>query len=106
MFFAIDDYSEGIRLRPDLGFTFHNRGISYAGLGEYQKAILDYDGAIRLYPDPGPELYTARAMAHEALSMFEAAAEDRAMAEEIIRLDELEEREEPVEETEESNHYY
>jgi hypothetical protein len=49
---------------------------------------------------------TARAIAHEALSMFEAAAEDRAMAEEITRLDELEELEEPVTETEESNHYY
>jgi hypothetical protein len=45
--------------------------------------------------------------------MFEAAAEDRAMAAGITRLDELEELEdeleeleEPVEETEESNHYY
>jgi hypothetical protein len=38
--------------------------------------------------------------------MFEAAAEDRAMAAGITRLDELDELEEPVEETEESNHYY
>ena len=100
-------------MKPEDFAAFANRGLSYSNLGEYQKAILDYDGAIRLYPDPGPELYTARAIAHEALSMFETAAEDRAMAEEITRLDELEELEdeldeleEPVEETEESNHYY
>ena len=110
---AVDDYTESIRLKPEDFAAFANRGLSYSNLGEYQKAILDYDGAIRLYPDPGPELYTARAIAHEALSMFEAAAEDRAMAAEITRLDELEELEdeldeleEPVEETEESNHYY
>ena len=103
---AVDDYTESIRLKPEDFAVFANRGFSYSNLGEYQKAILDYDGAIRLYPDPGPELYTARAIAHEALSMFEAAAEDRATAEEITRSDELEEPEEPVTETEESNHYY
>ena len=96
---AIDDHSEAIRLRPHLPIPFHNRGFSYAELGEYQKAIVDYDEAIRLYDtlsSADAEVYMERAEAHDALGMSEAAAEDRARADEIIRLEELEELEEEL----------
>ncbi len=49
--YAIEDYNEAIRLKPDFAEAFGVRGIAKAELGQYADAIKDYDEAIRLKPD-------------------------------------------------------
>jgi tetratricopeptide (TPR) repeat protein len=44
---AIADYSEAIRLRPDIVSAYYNRGNFYIDLGEYDKAIADFSEVIR-----------------------------------------------------------
>jgi hypothetical protein len=45
---AVQDYGEAIRLEPQFGLAYLNRGIAYAKLGEHQRAVQDYDENIRL----------------------------------------------------------
>jgi tetratricopeptide (TPR) repeat protein len=42
---------DAIKLKPDAAIAHSNRGIAYAKLGQYQRAIDDYNEAIRLQPD-------------------------------------------------------
>jgi tetratricopeptide (TPR) repeat protein len=48
---AISDYTEAIRLKPDLALAYEFRAIAYLSLKQYSKAISDYTEAIRLQPD-------------------------------------------------------
>ena len=48
---AIDDYTEAIKLNPNLAETYYNRGISFYYTGDYQLALKDYDKAIELDPN-------------------------------------------------------
>ena len=45
---AIRDYSEAIRLSPQYTNAYVNRGNVYLDLGQPQRAIVDYDAAIKL----------------------------------------------------------
>jgi tetratricopeptide (TPR) repeat protein len=45
---AIEDYSQSIRLDPDIAYAYNNRGFTYANLGQYEKAIEDFDRALSL----------------------------------------------------------
>lgn len=44
---AIPDYSDAIRLNPQLVGAYHSRGVAWVKLGEYDKAIRDFNLAIR-----------------------------------------------------------
>ncbi|WP_421611240.1 tetratricopeptide repeat protein [Bradyrhizobium ottawaense] len=46
------DDGEAIRLDPKVPEYFDNRGLTYAAMKEYDKAIADYDQALRLAPRP------------------------------------------------------
>jgi lipoprotein NlpI len=48
---AIQDYSQVIRLKPDLADAYSNRGVAYLVKDQYDLAIQDFDEAIRLEPD-------------------------------------------------------
>ncbi len=48
---AIADYSEAIRLKPDLADAYAGRGEAYDAKGEHGKAIADLTEAIRRKPD-------------------------------------------------------
>ena len=60
--------------------AYANRGLAYANLGQLQRAIKDFDEAIRLDPRQAPA-YAGRAFAHTLLTHNEAArmAVDRAV---------------------------
>ena len=45
---AILAYSQVIRLRPDDGNAYFNRGLMFKDAGLYERAIADYDTALRL----------------------------------------------------------
>jgi lipoprotein NlpI len=55
--------------------AYHNRGNTYQGKGDYERAIVEYDIAIKLKPDYA-EAYFARGRAHFALAQFAAAVTD------------------------------
>ena len=42
--------TEAIRLDPQMDVAYMNRGRSYNGMGDYNKAILDLTEAVRLNP--------------------------------------------------------
>ena len=45
---AISFYNTAIEKDPEFFYAYHNRGISYASMGEYKKAITDYELAKEL----------------------------------------------------------
>jgi WD40 repeat protein/tetratricopeptide (TPR) repeat protein len=44
---AVADYTEVIRRNPD-SWSYNNRGVAFDSMGEFDKAILDFDESIRL----------------------------------------------------------
>ena len=61
-----------------LATAYNNRGVNYAGLEQYKKAIADYDRAIKLDPRE-PYFYFNRAFAHEQLKQRARAIADYRM---------------------------
>jgi tetratricopeptide (TPR) repeat protein len=53
-------YDHAIRLEPDFGVTYANRGILRDRLGDYKGALADYEMALKLAPETteGPGLLT------------------------------------------------
>jgi tetratricopeptide (TPR) repeat protein len=47
---AIDAYKEAIKIKPDYHEVYYNMGVTYNGLGKYQKAIDAYKEAIKIKP--------------------------------------------------------
>ncbi|MGA9110134.1 MAG: tetratricopeptide repeat protein, partial [Smithella sp.] len=45
---AIADYSKAIELNPKYAEAYHNRGITYGSLGNYNQEIADIKKAARL----------------------------------------------------------
>lgn len=78
---AIGD--EIVLARPDDAAAFELRGDAWAGLKNFEKALDDYDAAIRLTPTVG-RLYARRAAAFERLRNFRMAVRDYS---EALRLD-------------------
>jgi len=64
---AIENYNDAI--------VYYNRGIDYSNLGQYQRAIEDYNQAIRLKPDYA-EAYFNRGLAYDKLGQYQRAIED------------------------------
>ena len=60
--FAVDAFSQEIRLHPHSAAAYNNRAIAKVRAGELNGAILDYNRAIELAPHD-PELYYNRANA-------------------------------------------
>jgi tetratricopeptide (TPR) repeat protein len=68
----------------DLSIAYHNRGWVYSKLKQYDKAIADFTGAIRLAPD-NQDAYLDRAAAYTALGDSANAERDRKKAAEIAK---------------------
>ena len=57
---AVAEFTEAIRLNPEIAVAYSNRGNTYLQLGQLERAIQDIDEAIRL--DPQPLAYNNRAV--------------------------------------------
>ena len=80
---AIKDFSEAIRLNPNVSDYFNYRGRAYANTEQYDLAIKDYSEAIRL--DPNISIYyNKRGRAHSEKEQYDVAIKD---FNEAIRLD-------------------
>jgi superkiller protein 3 len=62
--------NKSIDTDPNFGLAFNERGITYAKLGEYEKAIADYNRALEILPE-FPELYLNKALSLDKLEQFE-----------------------------------
>ena len=78
----LDD--RAIRLKPDLGGAYINRGNAKQKLGQYEAAIADYDEAIRLNPAL-VEAYSNRGVAKAGLDLKDEARKDFEIALELAR---------------------
>ena len=63
------------RLNPKRADTFLNRGILYAKLGQYDRAIADYDEAIQLSPNLAVT-FTRRGFALRFIGQYDRAIAD------------------------------
>jgi len=80
---AIADFTQAIRLDPNLAPAYSNRARAYNSKGDYDKAIADATQAIRLNPNLAPAYYN-RAIAYNSKSDYDKAIADFTQA---IRLD-------------------
>jgi tetratricopeptide (TPR) repeat protein len=71
---AIQEFDRSIQVQPTLD-GYYQRGQAHEILGDHQKAIADYDSAIREFPD-APYIYRARATAKRNQGDSEAATAD------------------------------
>ena len=71
---AIFHYNKAFRLTTDYRL-YTNRAHAYAELGQYQRAIEDYNEAIRLKPDVASAYY-GRGNAYSNISQYQRAIED------------------------------
>ncbi|MCZ6731367.1 MAG: tetratricopeptide repeat protein [Gammaproteobacteria bacterium] len=57
---ALTDFNLAIKRQPEFAGTYASRGILYDRMGEYEKAIADYERALQLDPDvaKGPHWLT------------------------------------------------
>ena len=64
-----------MELKPEYAEAYINRGNSYAGLNQYERAIGDYDKAVELNPEYA-EAYSNRGNSYAMLNQHERAIED------------------------------
>ena len=72
---AISDYTQAIRMKPNLADAYYNRGVAKGNLEQYRDAIADYDKAIHLQPDDALA-YNNRGLAKYKLGQLIAAMSD------------------------------
>jgi len=80
---AINTYSTAIRYDNRYVLAHVNRGLAYAALRDYKKAVVDFDSAINVTPKD-PTLYFKRAVAESSGGDWQAAVNSY---NEAIRLD-------------------
>lgn len=72
---AIADFTQEIRLNPNLALAYANRGYAYDLKGEHDRAIADETQAIRLNPKDA-NAYFLRGHAYEAKGNHDRAIDD------------------------------
>src|SRR2546430_1015040 len=76
---AIADFTEVIRLKPDLSQAYYNRGVAYRDKGNRDQAIVDFTKAIRLN-SVFAEAYTNRGVEYSVKGEFDKAITDHTKA--------------------------
>ena len=79
---AMLEYDEAIRLDPEYGRAYYDRGTIFGALGQHEQAIQEYSQAIRLDPEDA-WAYGNRGGSYLELGQIERAIED---LDESIRL--------------------
>jgi tetratricopeptide (TPR) repeat protein len=76
---AVSCYSTGIALRPDLPWSYVNRGLTHLDLKNYSEAVADFDQVLALRPDM-VKSYLNRALARMGIGDFVDAVADLSRA--------------------------
>jgi len=82
---AITDYTKAIQNRTDDWWLWHNRGILFGHLGDWEKAIADYTRALEISPN-NFKLFQSRGTAHMNLDQHEEAADDFTKAVSLVNI--------------------
>jgi tetratricopeptide (TPR) repeat protein len=45
------DYTEALRINPNYAVAYHNRGLAYANRGDLDRAVADWEAALKIEPD-------------------------------------------------------
>jgi tetratricopeptide (TPR) repeat protein len=80
---AIEELTKAVELDPTLD-AYYQRAQTYEALGEFRKAIEDYDAAIVIARD-APQVYRARSLAKRNLGDMEGSEADRDKAKSMER---------------------
>jgi len=56
---AIADLSQAIRIEPRDALAAHARGVAYRERRDFERAIADFDSALKLDPNSPPAMSTA-----------------------------------------------
>ena len=83
---AIEDYTNAIRINPQLAIAFNNRGTAKGNLNDHFGAIEDYTKAIEINPQFGTS-YSSRGSSKFNINNFLEAIEDFTKAIEINIID-------------------
>ena len=78
---SIKLYTEAIELKPDWSLPYNNRGCAYSDLGQYERAIQDYNKALEFKQHEF--MYNNRGNAYKDLKQYERAIQDYNKAIEI-----------------------
>ena len=89
----IANSTEVIRIYPQDGDAYRDRGLAYDQKGDYEAAISDYTEAIRLEPQDA-EAYRERGRAYEALGKLDEAAADYEQFNDLTNNEKIEDSEE------------
>jgi tetratricopeptide (TPR) repeat protein len=71
---AIDYLNKAIKMQPDFADAYWIRGLAYADLGQYQRAIEDYNKSMRLKPND--LIYNHRGLAYRNLGQYQLCIEE------------------------------
>jgi tetratricopeptide (TPR) repeat protein len=86
---SIKDFTTAIDTCPDKSKgDYRSRGLTYMRMHQYQKAISDFDQAIK-YDSKNAYFYTSRSKAYEALGKTQRAKIDAAEAKRLSTVDEF-----------------
>ena len=77
---ALADFGAALRLNPDLGEAYLNRGNTHFFRREFESALGDYSRAIELETSDLHVAYYNRALVHEVMKDYSAARADLAEA--------------------------
>lgn len=80
---ALNDYDTALRIKPDLGEGYVDRGASFIMLKRYRDALADIDKGLNLGANKPHIAYYDRAIVHEFLGDIRAAYEDYKKAVEL-----------------------
>ena len=69
---ALKKSDQAMVLNPKRALTYHNRGMAYRDLRQYERAIQDYNKAIELNPKDDV-VYNNKGLAHNDLKQYERA---------------------------------
>ena len=72
---AIADFSEAIRIGPDLPQGYNNRGLTYAVAGKYDEAIADFSKSLEINPEDAITL-NMRGLAYISRGKYDLAIID------------------------------
>jgi len=72
---VVELMTEIIKLNPEDGGAYYNRGNAYVNLEQYKKAIEDFNKTIELNPEDA-EAYNNRGLAYYVLKQYDKAIED------------------------------
>ncbi|MDR2152990.1 MAG: tetratricopeptide repeat protein [Helicobacteraceae bacterium] len=73
---AIAYYAQAISIDPNRAKTYNDRGAAYDNLGDYDRAIADYNLALEINPNDDGLAYRNRGAAYYKLGDYDNAVKD------------------------------